>query len=328
MSQPGAAPKTPAPILVIRGGAIGDFLLTLPVFAALRAQFPRSRLEVIGYAHITPLAVAGGLVDDARSIDARPLAGFFARHGTLDPALCEYFARFGLIVSYLYDPDFIFQTNVRLVSAAQFLAGPHRPDEQLAVHATDVFLRPLERLAIFGADAQPRLRLEPSHTPGSLSRAAADNIVTLALHPGSGSESKNWPEANWERFIDWLVAETPVRFLLVGGEAEGGRLERLVARIPEARRELAFHRPLVELGARLSQCAGFVGHDSGITHLAAALNLPLLILWGNSNEAIWRPRCQHQIILRAVAGLRSLSVDTVCQAARDFLTLCHQSREL
>lgn len=318
----------PAPILVIRGGAIGDFLLTLPVLAALRAQFPRSRLEVIGYAHITPLAVAGGLVDDARSIDARPLAGFFARHGALDPELCAYFARFGLIVSYLYDPDFIFQTNVRSVSDAQFVVGPHRPDERLSLHATDVFLQPLERLAIFGADARPRLRLPASQNPVALSAPPAERAVTIALHPGSGSESKNWPEASWARLIDWLVAETPVRCLLVGGEAEGGKLERLAARIPEPRRDLAFHRPLVELGNRLSQCSGFMGHDSGITHLAAAVGLPLLVLWGNSNEAIWRPRCQHQIILRALAGLHSLSVDTVCRAARDFLTLCHHPDEM
>ena len=45
-------------ILVIRGGAIGDFILTLPVLAALRRQFPQTRLEVLGYPHIARLAVA------------------------------------------------------------------------------------------------------------------------------------------------------------------------------------------------------------------------------------------------------------------------------
>lgn len=79
-------------ILVIRGGAIGDFILTLPVLTALRAQFPQTRLEVLGYPHIAQLAVAGGLSDAARAIDARPLAGFFARNGPLDPALEEYFS--------------------------------------------------------------------------------------------------------------------------------------------------------------------------------------------------------------------------------------------
>src|SRR5439155_11698481 len=84
-------------ILVIRGGAIGDFILTLPVLAALRGHFPQARLEVLGYPHIAQLALAGGLVDRVRSIDAGPLAGFFARNGVLDVALQEYFARFAII---------------------------------------------------------------------------------------------------------------------------------------------------------------------------------------------------------------------------------------
>ena len=46
-------------ILVIRGGAIGDFILTLPVLSALRAQFPDTRLELLGYPHIAQLARAG-----------------------------------------------------------------------------------------------------------------------------------------------------------------------------------------------------------------------------------------------------------------------------
>ena len=69
-------------ILVIRGGAIGDFILTLPAIAALRKQFPRAHLEVLGYPHIARLAVAGGLVDRVQPIEARGLAGFFARDGS------------------------------------------------------------------------------------------------------------------------------------------------------------------------------------------------------------------------------------------------------
>ena len=50
-------------ILVIRGGAIGDFVLTLPVLAALRAHFPEHRLEVLGNPRIARLAQYGGDAD-------------------------------------------------------------------------------------------------------------------------------------------------------------------------------------------------------------------------------------------------------------------------
>jgi heptosyltransferase-3 len=295
-------PPTQNKILVIRGGAIGDFILTLPALAALRQQFPQTRLEVLGYRHIAQLAVVGGLADDARSIEARSLAGFFARQAVLAEDLREYFAGFAVIISYLYDPDEIFQTNVKRCSPAQFICGPHRPSDEQGVHATDVFLKPLERLAIFEADPIPRLAL-PSRLP-----AAAPQ---LALHPGSGSERKNWPEMLWAEVLQRWVSETDFPLLLVGGEAEGDRLQSLAARLPSERVTIAQSLPLVDLGQRLQGCVAFAGHDSGITHLAAALGLPGVVLWRDSVEAVWRPRSERMKILHESS--RAIAADVVAE---------------
>src|SRR5258708_10370508 len=102
----------------------------------------------MGYPHIVQLAQAGGLVDRVRAIEARGLAGFFARNGELEEDLADYFSEFDVILSYLYDPDQIFETNVRRCTTAQFIAGPYRPDEDARVHATKVYLKPLARLAL------------------------------------------------------------------------------------------------------------------------------------------------------------------------------------
>ena len=299
-------------ILVVRGGAIGDFVLTLPVLTALRTQFSQSHLEVLGYAHIAQLALAAGLVDAVRSIEARPLAGFFASKGELSPELSDYFAGFHLIISYLYDPDEIFQTNVARCTKAQFIAGPHRPDEQLTKHATEVFLKPLERLAIFGADPTPRLLL------GSLN-SQPSTLNQLAVHPGSGSERKNWPQENWKELLHSLLAATPVNVLLVGGEAEGNRLQQLASRLPAERIQLAQNLPLAELANRLQSCKAFVGHDSGISHLAAAVGLPGLVLWGETVEAIWRPKNERVQILRGARGLNDISVQQVSEQLQRLL---------
>jgi heptosyltransferase-2 len=288
-------------ILVIRGGAIGDFILTLPVLSALRAQLPDAGLEVLGYGHIAQLALAGGLADEVRSIEARPLAAFFARHGKLTLEWQAYFADFAVVISYLYDPDEIFQANVARCSKAQFIAGPHRPDDQAGIHSTDLLLKPLERLAIFDADPMPRLSVHATRTGPHV----------LALHPGSGSERKNWPETKWSELLADLIRSTTAKLLLVGGEAEGDRLERLSSRLPRERVEQARNLPLVELAGRLANCSAFVGHDSGITHLAAALGLPGLALWGETAEAVWAPRSPRIRLVRAGAGLRELPVETV-----------------
>jgi heptosyltransferase-3 len=301
-------------ILVIRGGAIGDFILTLPAIAALRRQFPEAHLEVLGYPHIVQLAMAGGLVDRVSPIEARALAGFFARNGQLFEELADYFSEFDLIISYLYDPDAIFRTNVGRCSPAQFIACPHRPDEQMQVHAAKVYLKPLERLAIFDADHVPRLHIDrnltvagPSHSPNE----ASESAPRLALHPGSGSERKNWPEDRWAELLQRLVDLTPFNLLMVGGEAEGERLQRLAAALAPTRCRVAQNLPLAQLALLLARCQGFVGHDSGISHLAAAVGLPVLVLWGAADEVIWRPPGEQVIILRHSAGLERLPVGKV-----------------
>ena len=293
-------------ILVIRGGAIGDFILTLPAIAALRQQFPEAHLEVLGYPHIIQLALTGGLVDRIQSIEARALAGFFARNGTLETDLADYFSEFDLVVSYLYDPDRIFETNVRRCTTAQFIAGPHRPDEKARVHATKVYLQPLERLAIFEPDHVPRLTLNPQ--PSTLSQ--------LALHPGSGSERKNWPEENWVDLLHYLIHSTDLNLLLAGGEAEGERLQRLAAALPPARTRVAQSLPLPELARMLQRCVAFIGHDSGISHLAAAVGLPGLILWGDTVEEIWRPPSERMRVVRHPGGLATLPVAEVVKELR------------
>ncbi len=304
--------KPTGKILVIRGGAIGDFILTLPVLAALRAQFPQARLEVLGYRHIAELAVAGGLADEARHIEARGFAGFFARRGELLAELEEYFASFAVIVSYLYDPDSFFANNVARCSKAQFIVGPHRPDDLGGVHATEVFLKPLERLAIFDADPMPQLPLASRLMAGS---------GEFALHPGSGSERKNWPESQWAELMRKVIEGSNAKLLLVGGEAEGDRLERLARGLPSDRIELAQCLPLPELARRLTRSSAFIGHDSGITHLAAALGLPGLVLWGDTARAVWSPRSERMKILESPDGLAGLAVETVAGEMKSLLAV-------
>ena len=61
----------------------------------------------------------------------------------------------------------------------------------------------------------------------------------------------------------------------------------------------------------MENCRGFVGHDSGISHLASAVGLPGLVLWGHTVESVWRPPGKRVRILRAPAGLASLSAELV-----------------
>jgi ADP-heptose:LPS heptosyltransferase len=246
--------------------------------------------------------------------------------------LKDYFSDFAVIVSYLYDPDGIFKANISRCSKALFISGPHRPDETAGAHATEVFLRPLEKLAVFDAPSVPKLRMIPDTkkhfarealtaeppSGGEVNSGMLDRThlmrggpTALALHPGSGSERKNWPEAKWAELLTHLVEETDLRLLLIGGEAEGNCLERLAALLPLARYEIARNMPLVDLAWRVSSCVAFIGHDSGISHLAAAVGLPVLVLWGESVEEVWRPKGKNVTVIRDSVGVNGIAVTRI-----------------
>jgi heptosyltransferase-2 len=279
-------------ILVVRGGNVGEFILTCPVFAALRAQFPEVPIEVLGYPRIAELARAAGLIDEVRSIETRAAAGFFARNAALDEELSNYFAKFSVIFSYLYDPDGFFQMNVCKVSAAQFIVGRARPDEGATLHASETFLKPLERLAIFDADAVPRLAMPQRTASGA----------TIAVHPNSETGPRAWPQSKWRNLALAVMTKTAYRVVLIGDEAQRRTLESMAAELPANRATVLSSGALPELAARLAGCHAFIGHDSGVSHLAAALGIPCVVIWGNSNATLWQPRGENVTVLKNRAG--------------------------
>ena len=284
-------------ILVIRGGAIGDFLLTLPAIKLLRDSFPQAHLEIMGYQHIIALARMSGYADATRSIEYGPLATFFTRDGELDPELVTYFSRFQQIVSYLFDPDEIFARNLERPGVLDLIVGPAKLNDQ--EHAARQLARPLERLALYVDDPAPVIMPNEPAVP---------NANLWAIHPGSGSATKCWPAERWLTLARALL-EQPIaaELLVVGGEADDVALRQMEQLLPNDRVRFARHEPLPVLAGLLQNCGHFIGHDSGISHLAAAVGAPSLLLFGPTDPAIWAPQNPQVRILRSndrtMAGL-------------------------
>ena len=140
----------------------------------------------------------------------------------------------------------------------------------------------------------------------------------LAIHPGSGSVKKNWPEENWARLLLRLVEETNCCFLIIGGESEVGIIEKLGILLPSERTEIAQDVPLVDLAYIMQSCTLFIGHDSGITHLAGALGMERIILWGPSNKLVWGPRDGKFNIIEHQNGIQGIRIDDVWSALEKF----------
>lgn len=279
--------KTPR-LLVIRGGAIGDFICTLPALAALRERWPDAQLEILGYPHIAELAHGRRYADALRSIEARAMAGFFVPKGILDPAWMDYFGSFHVVISYLFDPDEIFADNVRRCGVKQYIAASPKPrDLPAAAH----YCRPLETLAIYVAQPVPRVfpnAADQQVAEQFLARLGPDRIAVL--HPGSGSAKKNWPVEKFAALARWLRDELALQLVVVQGEADAAVVAQLTAALAPRPVTLATGLKLVELAAVLERCTVFAGNDSGITHLAAAVGTPTVALFGPASIPIWEPR--------------------------------------
>jgi heptosyltransferase-2 len=306
-------------ILVIRGGAIGDFILTLPAIGALRQRWPSARLEILGYPRIAALADGRYYADAVRSIDAAAMARFFVPESDLDPSLSDYFASFDLVLSYLYDPDDIFSANLARAGVPHLLRASAKPDRE---HAAAHFARPLASLSLRADPPHPRL------FPNAADRAFAEQFFTLnsslltlnsprpiALHPGSGGEHKVWPADRWAAVIRWLRERHGRDILLIGGEADDAARRALAPfNLPAA-----WNLPLPQLAAVLERCALFAGHDSGITHLAAAVGIPTLALFGPTSPDIWAPLGPRVRVVSAGETMGALRVETVTATLGEML---------
>jgi len=300
--------------LVIRGGAIGDFILTLRAIKALRDARKDARLEILGYKHIATLAERRFYAEEVRSIESAELSRFFAQDSDLPAQLTRYFYGFDVIISYLYDPDLLFETNLRRAGVRQIVRGPAKIDA--ISHASRQLAQPLQELGILISDFAPRLY------PSNDDRRIAKNFLAglakpiVGLHPGSGSETKNWPLENWIELGNYFLADFTGSLLVISGEADERQAAQLEGVWRSSRVRFAKNLPLPALAAVLENTV-FVGHDSGISHLAAASGANSILLFGSTDPEICAPLNSNARVIRAPNGdLLELTTDAV-RAALD-----------
>jgi ADP-heptose:LPS heptosyltransferase len=303
-------------ILILRGGALGDFIVTLPALAALRAAYPAAVIELAGNAPAAALAVDRGLLDVAYSQNEARWSALCSS-SPLPPDFAKWLGTFDLILNFWPDPDATLARHIQNLSVPIFRtssAHPTRapaaahycePLRTLGLPITDFFYPLLTR-----ADAQPFRGSDLSAINPQLLASSP-----IALHPGSGSPKKNWPLSRWLELAAWLRSTHAPDLLIITGEAEDPATRAALAPFGTSVHAL----PLEDLITRLKSCRFFIGHDSGIGHLAAACGVPSLFLFGPTDPAIWAPPAEHVTVLRRSTSLGSVSLPDVQSALRPFL---------
>lgn len=263
--------------LCIRRGALGDTLWMIPTLRAMRARDPAAELHLAGEAQFAALLQGYGVVD--RSFSSEDLALWSVNSDSVTGERARArLAGYDWIVSDQAGPELV----PGLAASVQCFDPRPLPGEGPAPAQL------LARLGLLdpGVDPAPRLRRQrPVDVRGG----------GVVLHPGSGSLDKCWPWRHWVELAEHLVrAGRDVEVAL--GEAEVDRADLDAAALPSAVDVLEC-RPLVELARRIERAACLVGHDSGVTHLAAALSVPTVAVFGPTDPAVCAPQGEHVTVV-------------------------------
>ncbi|MFO7871796.1 MAG: glycosyltransferase family 9 protein [Kiritimatiellia bacterium] len=297
-------------ILILRGGAIGDFILTLPALTAVRRQWPEAYIELAGYPHIARLALAGGLADRITSLDKADMAQYYSLKATISPESREYIQSFNLIVSYLYDPDETVRNNLKSAGARRVVYADPRVK---AGHAADRLFEPLEELAVYPEGTPvPELNLGKEHINNGMRLIAPGGERIAALHPGSGGQAKQWELKHFITLATAIRENYALEPVFILGEAEQEFKTTLAVAAPRYR--VLSGISLVELAEALSACACCAGNDSGVTHLAASLGIPTLALFGPTDPAMWGPRGEKVRVVKKGDSMSDIGVEDALEA--------------
>lgn len=313
-------------ILIFRGGAVGDFVVTLPVFRAIRRQWPDAHVEVAAYPRVAPLLLETGLAQRFHSLDGVEAARLFGKDDAGDTAeLAEAIRRSDAVISYLNDPDNVVAGNLKRAGARRLVCVPPLPpggrpgpkpeeefeqedaeaaeedEDRRSRHVTDHLLGAMEELGVDvrAEDRIPRLEVPARGRKEGGRRLRDMGIVAaaVAIHPGSGSARKNWPAEKFAELAVQLQKDGRRHPFFILGEADGKAGAILRRTAPEV--PVLENVGLMELAGVLSNCSVYAGNDSGVTHLAAALGIRTIALFGPSDPDVWGPRGDNVCVVRS-----------------------------
>ncbi len=250
-----------------------------PTLHALRSKYAAKHLTFVSNASVLPLAQAWKMADEVADFEQTHWSELFSTAGIRNAELRKLLAATDMAICWLGDPDHRVETNLRQAGVKKIIVAPGRPPENSFAHVAEYLASTVK------IPAKQVRRWHPS-LPG-----APEVGRTIAIHPGSGSERKNWPIASYAEIIKSLWREH-YEVLLLAGPADEQKLAYLERHLkpPESLFRTLVNAPLLEIAQQLRQCRGYLGNDSGITHLAAMLGTPTVAIFGpGSRVSNWEP---------------------------------------
>lgn len=296
-------------ILIIRVDGIGDLLNATPAIALLKESYPSAEITVLARPLNAPVLIGNPDVDRILIFD-RP-----GKHRGIAAQLQFYRQlrreRFQLVVAM---QTAMWSHFVAFLSGATYRLGRYQKRFRSTLthtwrgryrkgetHEVDRNLE-LVRLICKGEGKRKLVfHLSPDEIATAKTQLASRGITPdaflIGIHPGGSSFDKRWPEKQYAELADRLSHQYNATVLLLRGPEEA----ELVENIQKAMESPAIaYAPasIRELGALLSCCDLVVCNDSGPMHLAAALDVPMVAIFGPTDHVAWHPLSENASIVR------------------------------
>jgi len=308
--------------VVLHPGALGDVLLAIPALRALRATASDDELVLAAQPRIGQLLAALGVVDRALDFDTLGLHALFTASAPGEPAR-ELLAG-ARVVSWFGSRDAGFADRLRSLARESVIASSV-PADRLTVweHLLASVATPSAGAASAEAWREPIALRKDIVDAGrrALDDAGWDGARPLViLHPGAGGITKRWPADGFARLAETVVGAFGGEVVVHEGPADRDAVALLHDRVRVPVRALV-EPPLETLAGVIHHAALWVGNDSGVSHLAAALGAPTLALFTAANLA-WRPWERNaRVRVVGVDALAPSDVDAVIADAGGLLRM-------
>ncbi len=273
-------------ILIWHQGALGDLLLAGPALAAISRHCLGARITALGHPERWSLLAGSLPLEEVWDSGAAMWAPLFGT-GVLPAGIRKRLARFQLALVFSPRPQTTLQGQIHQAGIPRVHWLPSFPEtgsgavaalqaRHLAAIGLDYVPAPFQ-LAIGGRPGEEPVEL-PGHGPW------------LTVAPGSGQARKNWPLSHYYEVSRTLAWQFNMGIAWLAGPAEEAALPYLEALAQAQGHLLLANRPLAQVARVLSHCRLYIGNDSGLTHLAAAVAGPdVLALFGPTDPRVWAP---------------------------------------
>jgi len=288
-------------ILIIFPGSLGDFIAFLSPLKAVRDKFQSSYIELICNSDFSEIAKRGARPDRISSISQAEIAGLFINPHQCSDKFKNYLCEFDLIISYLDDKEGTFSGNLRNFSSGTVISTKGNIRKSMKINLYSHYFSPLRPMGINPSLQNINLDFAENELLYGKSLLKSfgycDKEKIFLIHPGSGSSVKNWKIENYLQLADKIRKSCGFKPLFIIGPAEQYLIETI-----GNKHLLITNVDLLALSSVMASVSAnegaFIGNDSGISHLAAAVGLKCYMIFGPTDPERWAPPFNNVTIIR------------------------------